>query len=307
MKLIKEIYPHGNNSPNSEISYRVRKAARAIVWNDTKKMALLYVSSDGYYKLPGGGIEAGESYEDALRREVLEEVGVQIEILQELGHTIEYRDHIQQLQLSYGYITQVQGENGQPAFTALEQDQGFTLLWVSIEEAARLMKENILNHYVGQFIVARDLAFIEEVLMYHYAYGGIVFNEEGQVLMRSPSGHWGGYVWTFAKGGADPSDRTPEEIALREVLEETGYVCTIITQIPGEYVSDTCTTKYFLMKPTGAITDYDFETQAVEWCDPSEAFRRIQRTSSLKGIERDTQALQSAIETSLRHTVTAPE
>ncbi|WP_169445387.1 hypothetical protein [Paenibacillus terrigena] len=59
------------------------------------------------------------------------------------------------------------------------------------------------------------------------------------------------------------------------MLEETGYECTIIAQIPGEYVSDTCTTKYFLMKPTGVITNHDFETEDVAWCDPSEAFERI--------------------------------
>ncbi|WP_314589849.1 NUDIX hydrolase [Paenibacillus terrigena] len=303
MKLIKEIYQQGAKSPDTEMPYHIRKAARAIVWNDAKEMALMHVSSDGYYKLPGGGIEAGESNEEALRREVLEEVGVQIEILQELGCTIEYRDHIQQLQFSYGYVTQVQGEMEQPSFTELEQDLGFKLVWVTIEEAARRLKANKPNHLIGDFIVARDLAFIEEVQMHYYAYGGIVFNDDGQVLMRSPSGHWGGYVWTFAKGGADPSDRMPEEIALREVLEETGYECTIIAQIPGEYVSDTCTTKYFLMKPTGVITNYDFETQDVAWCDPSEAFERIKLTRTRNGIERDTQALKNAIETRTRFVV----
>ena len=59
--------------------------------------------------------------------------------------------------------------------------------------------------------------------MQEYAYGGIVFNNEGKILMRSPSGHWGGYVWTFAKGGTEENDKSPEEVAIREVLEETGY------------------------------------------------------------------------------------
>ncbi|EPY09310.1 hypothetical protein PAALTS15_00415 [Paenibacillus alvei TS-15] len=39
--------------------------------------------------------------------------------------------------------------------------------------------------------------------------------------MRSPKNHWGGYVWTFAKGGQDVEDMTPEETARREVQEET--------------------------------------------------------------------------------------
>jgi 8-oxo-dGTP pyrophosphatase MutT (NUDIX family) len=96
-----------------------------------------------------------------------------------------------------------------------------------------------------------------------FAYGGIVFNDEGKVLMRSPTGFWGGYVWTFAKGGVDVNDKSPEETAIREVKEETGYECCIVTPIPGAYESDTCVTKYFLMKLTGVITDHDRETQEV--------------------------------------------
>lgn len=76
-----------------------------------------------------------------------------------------------------------------------------------------------------------------------------MFNQNQEVLMRSPRGHWGGYVWTFAKGGAELSDSSPEETATREVLEETGYKCSIIAAIPGEYESDTCLTKYFFDEP----------------------------------------------------------
>ncbi len=86
--------------------------------------------------------------------------------------------------------------------------------------------------------------------MVEFAYGGIVFNNDDEVLMRSPSGLWGGYVWTFAKGGGDPLDLSPEQTALREVREETGYVCEVIAPIPGEFVSDTCVTKYYLLRPT---------------------------------------------------------
>ena len=51
--------------------------------------------------------------------------------------------------------------------------------------------------------------------------------------MRSPNNHWGGYIWTFAKGSHEESDITTEDTALREVMEETGYECLIISRIPG--------------------------------------------------------------------------
>ncbi|RXZ81746.1 NUDIX hydrolase [Paenibacillaceae bacterium] len=128
-----------------------------------------------------------------------------------------------------------------------------------------------------------------------FAYGGIVFNKEGKVLMRSPMGHWGGYFWTFAKGGSDKSDKTPEETAIREVKEETGYECNILSIIPGEFESDTCTTKYFLMEPTGVKVEHDKETQEIKWVDEEEAFKMIEQTKTLKGRNRDKQALESAI------------
>lgn len=130
-----------------------------------------------------------------------------------------------------------------------------------------------------------------------FAYGGIVFNNEGQVLMRCPSGFWGGYVWTFAKGSYDSSDLSPEVTAIREVREETGYECRIIKEIPGEFESDTCITKYFLMKPTGRIYPYDKETQEVKWFSIEEAFNMIRLTKSEKGRNRDRDSLLSALKT----------
>lgn len=127
------------------------------------------------------------------------------------------------------------------------------------------------------------------------AFGGIVFNKQGKVLMRSPTGHWGGYVWTFAKGGPEESDKTPEETALREVQEETGYECNIISPIPGEFISDTCITKYYLMEPTGNVIDHDKETQEVKWVDIEKAYEMIAQTKTVKGRNRDKQALISAI------------
>jgi 8-oxo-dGTP diphosphatase len=128
------------------------------------------------------------------------------------------------------------------------------------------------------------------------AYGGIVFNDKGEVLLRSPTNHWGGYVWTFAKGGREAEDRSPEETALREVWEETGCECEIVAPIPGTFTSDTCTTFYYLMKPTGHGTEHDKETEAVKWVHPDEAFELIQMTTNLRGRRRDTHALLSALE-----------
>ena len=55
--------------------YWVRKTARAIVFDEQNFVALIHATKNFYYKLPGGGIETGETKEDALKRECLEEIG----------------------------------------------------------------------------------------------------------------------------------------------------------------------------------------------------------------------------------------
>ena len=63
------------------------------------------------------------------------------------------------------------------------------------------------------------------------SYGGIIFDQQGRVLLRKPKNEFDNYVWTFPKGRAEAGS-TPEENALREVLEETGYRAEIVGKGP---------------------------------------------------------------------------
>ncbi len=48
-------------------TWDVREAARGIVIDDEGKIAMLHVSKNNYYKLPGGGIDEGEDKETAFK------------------------------------------------------------------------------------------------------------------------------------------------------------------------------------------------------------------------------------------------
>ena len=71
-----------------------RVGVRAII----KRNGLLAMqqSSAGEYKIPGGGMDAGESITEALVREVREETGLQVipETIEELGEILEVRRDI---------------------------------------------------------------------------------------------------------------------------------------------------------------------------------------------------------------------
>ncbi|MBT4277544.1 NUDIX domain-containing protein [Candidatus Falkowbacteria bacterium] len=165
MKLIKEIYQNEIGESNKDsICYKIRKASRAIVYNNDRKIALLFVSRDNYHKLPGGGIEKGEDIKIALNREILEEVGAEINVLDEIGATIEYRDEFEQLQISYCYEANQKGDLTDANFTEKEKNSGFKIKWVNLDEAIKLLEKDKPVNYVGKFIRHRDLLFLKEVI-----------------------------------------------------------------------------------------------------------------------------------------------
>ena len=86
----KDIFPDLND--NEKVPSRHREAARAVVFDFENKVALLHVKKHAYHKLPGGGLEEGEDIKTALEREMMEEIGCQVEVQNEIGEIIEYRN-----------------------------------------------------------------------------------------------------------------------------------------------------------------------------------------------------------------------
>jgi len=129
------------------------------------------------------------------------------------------------------------------------------------------------------------------------AYGGVIFDSNGLVLLREPKNHYDGYVWTHPKGRTDPGE-TPEQTALREVKEETGVDATIVSLLPGEYLGGTSITRYFLMTAaadSGGVPPDDKETTSVKWMTPNEARQHIMRTVNETGRKRDLAVLDAAL------------
>lgn len=125
-------------------------------------------------------------------------------------------------------------------------------------------------------------------------YGGVVINSKGQLLLREPAGHCKGDVWTFAKGRPVPGE-TPEQTALREVLEETGYEARIAAKIPGCFNGKRTCNEYFLMTPVENTGHFDAETQAVRWASAAQARQLIQLNRRPRRRQRDLRVLKVAL------------
>jgi len=149
-----------------------RLAARAVVFDQDNQVGLLYVTKHGHYKLPGGGLEENENPMAALERELLEELGCNIDrgSLRELGEIIEFRHYPKMIQTAYCYTAKVQGKKHKPAFTQKEIDDGFEILWVKdVESAVQLIEsaQASADELNIKFMCTRDLTILRAALTGH--------------------------------------------------------------------------------------------------------------------------------------------
>ena len=159
MKLLKEIKDKG--WPKDESTLEIREASRAVLFDSDGLIPLLFVSKYNYHKLPGGGIDDGENKVQALAREVLEEVGSEIEVSGEIGKVIEFRSKWNLKQISYCYIGKIISK-GAPNFTGKELSQGFKVVWLPLDEAISKVENDRPTNYVGSFIQKRDIVFLKK-------------------------------------------------------------------------------------------------------------------------------------------------
>ncbi|MFA6132072.1 MAG: NUDIX domain-containing protein [Patescibacteria group bacterium] len=159
MTLLKEIY--FGEKPTDTSGWEHRKSSRAVVFDQDNNIAVLYVRAYEFPKLPGGGVEEGEDLKQALRRECLEEIGCEIEILREVGEVIEYREEKKMFQEAYCFLARVIGEKGSPNFTKREIDQGVEIKWLPLDEILKMFDKEP-EGYIPKFIKQRELVFLNQ-------------------------------------------------------------------------------------------------------------------------------------------------
>ena len=151
---------------------KLRLGARGIVIREDGKIAIFNKSNKNEYKLPGGGLEGEEKPEEAVKREVLEEIGCEIEIIETLGITEEYKSLNNFKQISYVYIGKVLKDTKQLNVTEKEKDEGAKLLWETPEKALELITDcfnkivasKYASIYSTKFVVLRDRRILEYYL-----------------------------------------------------------------------------------------------------------------------------------------------
>lgn len=132
--IIKNIYDWRN------LVNQVRNSAKAIIIQNGKLLTIKYIDAQGeWFTLPGGGQEAGETLTQALKRECLEEFGVEVEvgplryIREYIGKNHEFADHdLDAHQIEHMFICSIAEDL--PDMEGINPDPGQVgIAWLPIE------------------------------------------------------------------------------------------------------------------------------------------------------------------------------
>ena len=142
-----------------------REIVRAILIDEYYNVCLeKLLDDDGfgprdYYETPGGGIKKGESHEEALHREIEEEVGYKCEVLAHIADVHDYYNLIGRKNYNHFYLVRRLEKVKQH----LEPDEKLRIskiIWVPIDEAIKLY-ENMQNVLVGKIVKQRELPILK--------------------------------------------------------------------------------------------------------------------------------------------------
>lgn len=135
------------------------------------KVLVVEMDNNGFYCLPGGYVEVGETTEDALKREFLEETGKEVKINKYLGMVENYfitksLRHMHEVSCYY-LVDLVEDNIPQEDFSLIENDKGYIVRldfkWIDLNE---------LDNYILKPRFLKDLLTSNELQFNH-----LVFNE----------------------------------------------------------------------------------------------------------------------------------
>lgn len=148
------------------VVWKDRLTGKVVLCNKENHIALIGNKVNNLFLLPGGGVEGSESVVDGTKRECREETGCEINILDMLGMTEDFRARDSRHCITHGYLARV-SSYGTPALTDNEKDAGVHVSWISLDDAIDLfasqekqVKAGKVSFYNTAFNILRDGLFV---------------------------------------------------------------------------------------------------------------------------------------------------
>lgn len=225
----------------------------ALIFNDEGHLLLALrgkkaKNEQGKWEIPGGSVEFGETIEEALKREIKEELDIEIEVtemLQLCNHIIPDED---QHWVSPTYICKI--TEGEPKI--MEPEKCDEVGWFSLEDAEKLPLS---------IVTKQDIAILKK--REHQENIGsaiIVKNHQGQVLLGKRKNSYRSGMYGLPGGRIDRNEKAADA-AKRELLEETGIEANSVNYVG---VIKEWQDSYNFIHFIYECTDWDGEVQLVE-------------------------------------------
>ena len=145
-----------------------REIVRGIVFDEERNFYFVRIHRDDSFgkatliETSGGGVEKGESLEMAIKRELKEELGAEVEILREIGIVSDYYNLIHRHNMNHYFLCKVRSFGEKNLMPYEIRDFHMETLKLSYEEAIEEYKK-CSNTKLGRLIAQREVSVLEEV------------------------------------------------------------------------------------------------------------------------------------------------
>ena len=96
------------------------------------KICIIYEQNTGFYQIPGGALEKGETLEECCIREIKEETGCEVIVEEPIIRIDEFYGEWKFT--GYYYMCKIK-QNGERQLTKEEKENGAVVLWLDLEDA----------------------------------------------------------------------------------------------------------------------------------------------------------------------------
>ena len=144
-----------------------REIVRAIVVDDAGTFYFVHAERDDDFgrsiliETSGGGVEPGEDFQDAIRRELREELGAEVTVLREIGLVSDYYNLIHRHNLNHYYLCRALSFHERALTEQEVHDYHLSTMKLSYEEALQEY-ERCRDSRLGRLIAQREMPVLRE-------------------------------------------------------------------------------------------------------------------------------------------------
>ena len=162
-----------------------RIAVGIVLFDDDNNIALSHIGIWDLHILPGGGVDSGEDFHAAVKREAWEETGCHCEIIGELGKTYQNSEMDNFVQEKYHYIARVVGKKGELHLEEYETASETTVRWYPLKQALQIISDRPSDYRKhAEIAKRRDVAVLKEALIWQTLHDNPGFASHKYVRIR---------------------------------------------------------------------------------------------------------------------------